>query len=93
VPSNSTGSDAGPTILRLITPNPDRLPNSIRMVAVCSMDELSVVEMKPDVVVFQEWLPRPAPLWARPRLIEETIGMRVEKRIAMIVRAKPRENL
>jgi hypothetical protein len=50
--SNSTGSDAGVTLLRLITPNPDRLPTWIWMVATCSKGELSIVETKPDEVEF-----------------------------------------
>lgn len=82
---NSAGSDAGATLLRLITPDPDRLPIWIWMVATSS-DEPFVVEMKPEevgigwaVVVFQKW---PVLLCARPRLSEETMGMRVEKRIA-----------
>ncbi len=82
---NSAGSDAGATLLRLITPDPDRLPIWIWIVATSSRDELFVVEMKPEevgiswaVVVFQKW---PILLCARPRLSEETMGMRVEKRI------------
>jgi len=74
---NSTGSDARATLLRLITPEPDRLPIWIRMVATSSRDELSVVETKPEevelgwaVVVFQKW---PVLLCARHRLSEETM--------------------
>jgi hypothetical protein len=57
--------------------------------------ELFVVETKPEevgfgwtVVVFQKWL---VLLCARPRLSEETIAMRVGKRIANGVKTKPRE--
>jgi hypothetical protein len=56
--------------------------------------ELFVVETKPEVgfgwavVVFQKWL---VLLCARPRLSEETIAMRAEKRIANGVKTKPRE--
>lgn len=92
---NPAGSDAGTTLLRLITPDPDRLPIWIWIVTASSREGLSVIGMKSGkvgvgsiVVVFQNWLPGPVLFCARPRLSEETMGMRVEKRMMMIRKQK-----
>jgi hypothetical protein len=87
------------TLLRLITPDPDRLPIWIWIVATSLIDELLVTAMKfgevvvgRDVVVFQKRIPRLISLYARPRPSKKRTGEKVEKRM-VIKRQKFREFL
>jgi hypothetical protein len=65
-PLNSDASDAAETLLSSITPDPDRLPIWIWIVAVSSMEGPFVIAKKPEevvvvwvVVVFQKCIPGP----------------------------------
>jgi hypothetical protein len=76
------------TLLRLITPDPDRLPIWIWIVATSLIDELLVTAMKfgevavgRAVVVFQKRIPRLISLDARPRPTKKRTGEKVEKRM------------
>ena len=87
------------TLLRLITPDPDRLLIWIWIVATLLIDELLIIIMKfgevavgRAVVVFQKRIPRLISLDARPRPTKKRTGEKVEKRI-MIKKQKFREFL
>jgi len=79
------------TLRRLITPDPDRLPTWIWIVATSSIDELLVngmtfkgVSVGWAMVVFQKRIPVLISLYARLRPMRKMTGEKVEKRIAMI---------
>ena len=74
-----------------MTPDPDRLPIWILIVAVSSLKGSFVIAKKPEevvvgwaMVVFQKRIPVLISLYARLRPMRKMTGEKVEKRIAMI---------
>jgi len=81
-PLNSEASDAAETLLSLMTPDPDRLPIWILIVAVSSLKGSFVIAKKPEevvvgwaMVVFQKCLPGPFVIAKKPE--EVVVGWAV----------------
>lgn len=85
-------------LLRLITPDPDRVPIYIWIVATSLIDKLLIIAIKfgevavnRDVIIFQKRIPNLGSLYARPRLRKKTTGEMVNTRILIIKKPRLRE--